>query len=171
MDWLKDAFLVCIGWLLGLFTLPIAKDVETREKCLNSLYELKRLLEGLSKYTGYQSRNENGFYERLMQIKAVLERLDVEKTGLAFPCYMLNDLLAESFSIFKNLDPEHENLAFHIPQTVVALIHAWDDKNVYHPNFDNIGLIQKVISQSLPRRCISWLYSLTSQASTRLFRG
>jgi hypothetical protein len=110
MEWVKDVIMVCVGWILGLFTLPLAKDAEAREKCLHSLYELKRLLRGLSKYSGFPSKTDNGYYERLSNIRFVIEKLDVERTGLAFPCYKLNNLIANSLDIFNKLDPDHDNL-------------------------------------------------------------
>jgi len=76
-SWQKDTALIVVGWILGLFTLPIAKDIEVKEKCLNSLYEIKRLLEKLSRHMRSPTRSENGYYALLMEIKPVIERLDV----------------------------------------------------------------------------------------------
>lgn len=167
MEWVKDIAMVGIGWLLGLFTLPIAKDLESKEKCLQSLYELKRLLWELSKYTNFPSRSDNGYYEKLIKIKSIIEKIDVEKTALAFPCYQLNDLIEKSLDIFKQLDPEHENSAFHISQSVVALIHAWDN-DIYRPTFEKISKIQKYISQPFLGRFCAWIYSLCFSESFSL---
>lgn len=161
MEWVKDIILICVDWILGLFTLPIAKDAEAREKCLHSLYELKRLLRELSKYSSYPSKTDNGYYERLIKIRFVIETLDVKKTGLAFPCHKLNNLIAKSLGIFNKLDPDHSNPAFHPKNSVVALIHTWDD-DLYHPTFEKISEIQKSISKSLFGRFYAWIYSTNS---------
>ena len=99
------------------FYLTISKDMEVKEKCLNSLYELKRLLEKLSKQMRSSSRTEQRYTALLMEINPVIERLDIEKSGLLLSSHLLNDLIAKSLILFRKFDPEHENPAYHPPQT------------------------------------------------------
>lgn len=113
---------VILGWALGLFTLPIAKDSDSKGKCLNRLYELKRLLEKLSKNMRSPTRSEARYYEYLMETKLLLENLDIQSSELIFKPYDLNKLLSQSFVIFQQFDPEHENPAYHTTQTAVRVM-------------------------------------------------
>ncbi len=169
-SWQKDVIMIVVGWTLGLFTLPISKDMEVKEKCLNSLYELKRLLEKLSKQMRSPSRTEQRYTALLMEINPVIERLDVEKSGLLLSSYLLNDLIAKSLILFRKFDPEHENPAYHPTQTSVMLIMTWGGTDTHNPDFDKIGKIQKFIRKPFPTRLIEWLFSLFSQGLAKIFR-
>jgi len=169
--WQKDVILIAVGWVLGLFTLPISKDMEVKERCLHSLYELKRLLEKLSKQMRSPSRTEQGYTALLMEIKPVIEKLDVEKSGLLFPSHLLDDLITKSLILFRKFDPEHENCAYHPTQTSVMLVMAWGGTDTHNPDFDKIGKIQKFIRKPFPTRLIEWLFSLFSKGWTKIFRN
>ena len=156
---INDIAMVVTGWVLGLFTLPITKDSEVKEKCLTSLTEIKRLLEELSKSMCSPTRSEERYYELLIKIKPVMERLNIEKTGLLFPSYSLNDLLQHALNIYKKLNPEHEHPALYITFSAVRLMTSWA-KDTHEPNFDELEKIQKFISKTFLKRSLEWLYSL-----------
>lgn len=158
-NWLKDVTLVILGWTLGLFTLPLTTDASSKEKTLNSLYELKRMLERLSTHMRSSARSENRYYELLVEIKPLIERLDVERMGLMFPSYILNDLITQSLQLFRQFDPYHENCAFHTTQTSVNLMMIWGEVHTHSPNFKKIAKIQGFIGKSFPNRFIEWLSS------------
>jgi hypothetical protein len=167
--WQKDVIMIAVGWTLGLFTLPISKDMEVKEKCLNSLYELKRLLEKLSKQMRSPSRTEQGYTALLMEIKPVIEKLDVEKSGLLFPSYLLDDLIVKSLVLFRKFDPEHENCAYHPTQTSVMLVMAWGGSDIQNSHFDRIEKIQKFIRKPFPVRLVEWLFSLFRRSWQKIF--
>ena len=169
--WQKDVIMIAVGWTLGLFTLPISKDMEVKEKCLNSLYELKRLLEKFSKQMRSPSRTEQGYTAFLMEIKPVIEKLDVEKSGLLFSSHLLDDLIAKSLVLFRKFDPEHENCAYHPTQTSVMFVMTWGGTDAQNPHFDRIEKIQKFIRKPFPIRSVEWLFSLFSQGWAKIFRN
>jgi hypothetical protein len=166
-SWLKDVTLVLLGWTLGLFTLPLATDANSKEKTLYTLYEFKRILERLSNHMRSPARSENRYYELLMEIKPLLERLDVERMGLIFPSYMLNDLITQSLTIFRQFDPYHENCAFHTTQTSVNLMMIWGGVHTHSPDFRIIAKIQGFIGKSFPNRFIEWLSSFVKRIWSR----
>lgn len=167
--WQKDVLMIAVGWTLGLFTLPISKNMEVKEKCLNSLYELKRLLEKLSKQMRSPSRTEQGYTVLLMEIKPVIEKLDVEKSGLLFPSYLLDDLIAKSLVLFRKFDPEHENCAYHPTQTSVMLVMTWGGSDIQNSHFDRIEKIQKFIRKPFPVRLAEWLFSFFRNSWQKIF--
>jgi hypothetical protein len=107
-----------LGWILGLFTLPISKQMRSL------------------------SRTEQRYAALLMEINPVIERLDVEKSGLLLSSHLLNDLIAKSLILFRKFDPEHENSAYYPTQTSVMLIMIWGGTDTHNPDFDKIGKIQ-----------------------------
>ena len=166
--WYKDLILIFFGWILGLFALPFSKDMEVKEKCLNSLNELEKLFETLSKQMLSPSRTEQRHTALLMEIKPVIKRLNVEKSGLLLSSCLLNDLIAQSLLLFRKFDPEHENCAYHPTQTSVMLISTWGGTDAHNPNFGKIEKIQRFISKPLPKRLIEWFFSL---CRTKIFRN
>jgi hypothetical protein len=169
--WQKDVILITVGWILGLFTLPISKDMEVKERCLNSLYELKRLLEKLSKQMRSPSRTEQGYTALLMEIKPVIEKLDVEKSELLFSSHLLDDLIAKSLVFFRKFDPEHENCVYHPTQTSVMVVMTWGGIDPQNSHFDRIEKIQKFIRKPFPVRLVEWLFSLFRRSWQKIFNS
>ncbi len=158
---------VILGWVLGLFTLPLAKDAEAKEKCLNKLYDLKRSLEKLSKNMRSPTRSEQRYYEYLMEAKLLIESLDVNRMGMAFSSYDLKDLITQSSLVFRKLDPDHQNPAFHVPQTAVRLIMIWNGSQPISRDFEPIEKIQRFIGRTLPGRFFSCLGSFIQRLFSR----
>ena len=154
----QDAAMVLLGWVLGIGTLPIAKDSDAKEKCLYRLYEIKRLCEDLSEHMHSPARSVNGYNKLLAEIRPNIEKLNIEKTGLVFPCYMLNDLIVESLVIFRAFDPHHENLAFDSTSTAVNLMMLWGGDFTHRPDFKKVEDIQNFICGSILTRCLKWYF-------------
>ncbi len=158
---------VILGWVLGLFTLPISKDTEAREKCLNKLYDLKRLLEKLSKNMHSPTRSEQRYYEYLTEAKLLIENLDVTSMGLIFSSRELKNLISQSLPIFRNLDPDHQNPAFHVPQTAVRIMMVWNGSKPISRDFEPIEEIQRFIGRTFLGRFFGWLGSFIKQLFSR----
>lgn len=152
-DLIKDVSLVLFGWVLGLFTLPLSKDGEAREKCLNKLNELKRVLEDLAKHMRNRI-SEQQYYDHLKQAKSLFEDLNICQTGLLFRPRNLTPLLTESLAIMRKMDPSNENPAFHITQTAVRVTMLWNDDKHISQDFPLLEEIQQSISKHFFGRAV-----------------
>lgn len=162
--WLKDMALVVLGWALGLFTLPIVKDGDAKEKCLNKLNELKRVLENLAKNIKSPARSEQRYYEYLMQAKILIEDLNIDRMALLFSPYELKDLISQSLTIFNTLDPGHQNPAFHVTQTAVRIAMIWNGSKPISRDFEPIEKIQQFIGRTFLGRFFGCLGSLIKRS-------
>ena len=163
---IKDVSLILLGWVLGLFTLPFARDSEAKEKCLNKLNDLKRVLESLAKHMK-NSRSEQQYYGHLIQAKTLFEDLNVNRTGLLFCPRDLTAMLAESLSIMRQLDPSHQNFAYHPNQTAVRIAMLWNGDQPISRDFGSIDEIQRLIGRTFPGRFSGWVSSFTKRAFSR----
>jgi hypothetical protein len=168
MDFLQKITLVVLGWILGLFTLPLSRDFEVKDECLIILNNMRAGLEKLSNHM-HRSRSENHYCEILNEIKPVIESLNVKKSGLMFPSYLLNDLVSDSLAIIRNFDPESENRLYSPTNTATRLIMVWGDINTHPVKLDKIEEIQKFISSSFPSRFMKWFGSVVLRIWLRIF--
>ncbi|WP_148258913.1 hypothetical protein [Simkania negevensis] len=152
-DLVKDVSLVLLGWVLGLFTLPLSKDGEAREKCLNKLNELKRALEDLPKHMKNRT-SEQQCYDHLKQAKTLFEDLNICQTGLLFRPPNLTHLLTESLALMRKMDPSNENRAFHITQTAVQITMLWNNNKHISQEFPLLEEIQQSISKHFLGRIV-----------------
>jgi len=165
-SWLKDVTLVVLGWALGLFTLPIIKDGDAKENCLNKLNELKRVLENLSKNMNSPARSEQRYHEYLMQAKVLIEDLNIDHMALLFSSHDLKGLISQSLTIFSKLDPDHQNPAFHVTQTAVGIAMIWNGSKPVSRDFEAIEKIQHFIGRTFLSRFFGCLSSFIKRLFT-----
>jgi hypothetical protein len=159
---LKEASLVVLGWILGLFTLPLSTDAVAKAKCLNKLNELRRVLERLAK----RNFPEQVYYDLIMEAKNLFEDINIDLVGLLFCPPNLKQLLADSLTLVRKMDSRHENYEHRVPQTTVRVLMLWNGKRPITSYFESLEKIQQSISGSLLRRTIDVLYSRKTNNAT-----
>lgn len=148
--WMNDLTFVILGWFLKSF---IKRDSKSKEKCLHRLYELKRLLFKLNKSKDFSDQDR---FSLLMEIKLVLENLDVECEGLVLHSYELRHLLSQSLHVFKKYDHNEELPHYDTEGCAEEIMHVWDSGTDGTHTFESLTRIRNFIRKWFPARIVVW---------------
>ena len=153
----KDILLVLLGWSLSTLSDLKNRDAVSKEKCLQSLCDLKKQLEKSLKLARSPFKTEGGYDECLREMEISVRRLNIERIGLAIPLYSLNQRLFESLIVFEEYDPQHDNVAYHPTHTLVRFQFIWGSSGPSKIRLDKIGKIQQLLSFGFSRRLMIWM--------------
>ncbi len=148
---LLNLFVGIVG-SIGIVQVLLSNDITARIKCRTLCCDLKQLLEDFAGHLFCPSRNAQNDLPKLKEIKKVIERLDVEKISLFFPCQLLNKLIEESYPLFDRVRIKDGNSA-HKPSFVgCELLELWGLGESQPSKFAKPLEIQKLLQKSFRKR-------------------
>lgn len=114
-----------LGLIIFTALLPVQRDASARNKCLELIDDLEDVLTRLAFQMTWPHRSENDDYECLKELKGVLKALRIVKHDLFAKCYLLNEAIAESMNLMRQLNPNDSNPVHHATQTGVRIFTIW----------------------------------------------
>lgn len=164
-------FLVFVGGLVpSLLILIKTNDEKARIECLNSTYELGNEFERLSRIQRKTARTPDEDHNCLINIKNILQKLSVQKTGLIFSFYLMDKQVEESLRRIRRMDTTDENPHYHIPQTGTCVLLNWGKSERMRPEFKQLKEIQRFLQRSFPTRFCCWLRYLPFRMKDKLLK-
>lgn len=155
-------FLGIVG-SFGIVQVMLSRDAEAITKCRFQSFELKRLLEELTDYLTFPSRNPQNDLPRLKEVKKVIEQLYVEKEGLTFKCPLLNSCLEESLPLFDKLRRTDGNPS-NSPHFVASeLLQVWRLELMRPFKVSQLLRIEKFLYKPFVMRFLIWTCDLFRQ--------
>jgi hypothetical protein len=144
------------GWILGLLSISFANDAQAAEKCRQTSFDLKNLLEKCAEQLRNPGRSNQQDLEILFEIKKIIEKLSVEKAGLTFQSRSLNNLIYASYQLFDRLQLRDQNNANEPHFIASELLADWEIDNTRPLKAKGLIKIQMFLHSSQLRRFMKW---------------
>lgn len=137
-----------IGWFLRTLAL---KDAQSITKCLELTHDLKNLLEEINKKVFQYSRDLSFDAKKIFELKRLLDKIELEKNGLTFPCHPLSQLTLQTLNIIRNKKEAEKSY------TILDIFEIWG-YSAEKDEFTQISEILTFLTAWLPKRF--WLWSM-----------
>lgn len=144
------------GFVPSLLILSMTNDEKARLECLYSSYELENEFEKLARVQRNTARTEEKDYECLMNIKNILQKINVQKTSLIFSYYPMDKQIEESLIQIRQMDTTSANLQYPIARTGTCVLLKWGKSERIPPEFERLKAIQWFLQRSFLVRFTVW---------------
>lgn len=157
------------GVVPPLLILSMSNDAKAKEECLYSVYELRNEFEKLARVQRNTARTEKEDYDCLMNIRNILQKINVQKTSLTFSYYPMDCQIEKCLSRIRRMDTTDQNLHYHIVQTGTCVLLDWGKTERTRPEFERLKNIEWFLQRSFPMRFMLWMRYLPVRLKEVLF--